>query len=82
MATKLDKSLKREDAVRLGQLPGEQGKLADRAGKLTEDLESLGSIVYVWANKDIVSTMGSVKDSLGKPDTGKTPPKADIEAIS
>ncbi|HEX8522029.1 MAG TPA: DUF4175 family protein, partial [Tepidisphaeraceae bacterium] len=62
--------LKREDAVRLGQLPGEQGKLSDRTTALEEDLAALGSIVYIWANKDIVTSMGLVKDDLGKPDTG------------
>ncbi len=65
-----DGSLHREDAVRLGQLPGEQGKLADRISKLDEDLSALGSIVYIWANKDIHRTMNEVKDDLGKPETG------------
>jgi hypothetical protein len=65
-----DGSLHRDDAIRLGQLPGEQGKLADRAAKLDEDLSALGSIVYIWANKDIVTTMKQVKDDLGKPQTG------------
>lgn len=70
-APKLDDgSLRREDAIRLGQLPGEQNKLADRAAKLNDDLSALGSIVYIWANKDIVTTMNGVKDDLGKPDTG------------
>jgi hypothetical protein len=65
-----DGSLHREDAVRLGQLPGEQGRLADRAAKLDEDLSALGSIVYIWANHDLVRTMKEVKDDLGKPQTG------------
>jgi hypothetical protein len=65
-----DGNLKRDDAIRLGQLPGEQGKLADRAARLDEDLVSVGSIVYVWANKDIVDSMTQVKDDLGKPATG------------
>src|SRR5205085_2647035 len=30
-----------------------------------------GGVVYVWANKDIVSTMNGVKDDLGKSVTGK-----------
>jgi hypothetical protein len=65
-----DGNLKREDALRLGQLPGEEGKLSDRTGKLEEDLSALGSIVYIWANKDIVTSMNLVKDELGKPVTG------------
>ena len=62
--------LPRPVAIRLGQLPGEQGGLADRADKLGERLQQLDSIVYVWANKDIVQTMRGVKDDLAKPDTG------------
>ena len=63
--------LPRPVAIRLGQLPGDQGGLSDRAAKLGEQLEKLDSIVFVWANKDIVSTMNNVKDDLAKPDTGK-----------
>ena len=56
--------------MRLGQLPGDQGKLADRTQELEEALAAVDSIVYIWANKDIVSSMTQVKDELGKPDTG------------
>ena len=52
------------------QLPGEQGKLSDQATELGKRLETLGSVVYVWANKDIVQSMGEVKDDLAKPETG------------
>jgi len=61
--------LKRPDAMKLGQLPGQQGKLADEVSKIDKDLASVGSIVYVWANKDIVKSMNGVKDDLGKSDT-------------
>jgi hypothetical protein len=67
-----DGNLKRDKAIRLGALPGEQGKLAESAQELNKRLETLKSIVYVWANKDIVSSMGEVKDELAKPETGKT----------
>lgn len=60
-----DGSLRREDSIRLGQLPGEQGRLADDIRKLDERLEALQSIVYVWANKDIARSMDEVKDRLG-----------------
>ena len=63
--------LPREVAIQLGQLPGEQGKLSDEAGRSAGKLETLGSIVYVWANKDIVRSMNEVKDDLAKPQTGK-----------
>ncbi len=75
--TRIDKSPKgpdgqinRVDAIRLGQLPGEQGKLSDKTNELEERLSALGSVVYVWANKDIVSSMNLVKTDLGKPTTG------------
>lgn len=55
---------------RLGQLPGDQGKLAESAQEQGKKLEGLKSIVYVWANKDIVSSMNEVKADLAKPDTG------------
>ncbi|MBC8106945.1 MAG: hypothetical protein H7Z14_10175, partial [Anaerolineae bacterium] len=60
----------RAEAIRLGQLPGEQGKLADRVSSIDKDLAEVGSIVYVWANKDISASMNGVKTDLGKPDTG------------
>ena len=41
-----DGSMTREALVRLGQLPGDQGKVADKTAKLDEDLSALGSIVY------------------------------------
>ena len=56
--------------MRLGQLPPEQGKLSETAEGLGKELEKIGSIVYVWANKDIVRSMNDVKDDLAKPDTG------------
>jgi hypothetical protein len=60
--------LKRADMIRMGQLPGEQGKLSDRAAALDKDLAAVGSIVYVWANKDIVQSMNEVKGDLPTPD--------------
>lgn len=61
----------RIDRVRLGQLPGEQGKLAERVTAIDQDLAAVGSVVYVWANKDIAGAMERVKTALGKPETGK-----------
>jgi hypothetical protein len=65
-----ESTLPRLDAVRLGQLPGEQGKLSDRVSKLEEDLTAADSVIYLWANKDIADSMKSVKDDLGKQQTG------------
>jgi len=58
--------LKRPEAMKLGQLPGQQGKLADDVSKIDKDLASVGSIVYIWSNKDIVKSMNGVKDDLGQ----------------
>jgi hypothetical protein len=66
-----DGTFRREDAVRLGALPGQQAALADRTAKLEEALSALGGVVYVWANKDIVESMNQVKGDLAKPDTGQ-----------
>ena len=60
----------REMAVRLGQLPTVQGDLSKRADDLGKQLEQLQSIVYAWANRDIIKSMNSVKDDLAKPETG------------
>ena len=71
-----DGSLKRADAIALAQLPGRQGALADRVQKLDDDLSTLDSVVYIWANKDIARSMTEVKDSLG---AGKTDAPVQIE---
>src|SRR5258705_6427450 len=75
-----DATFNREIAVTLGKLPGQQGGIADRPQKLEEDLAALGGIVYVWANKDIVQSMGEVKDDLAKPTTAK-PTQAEEKRI-
>src|SRR5688500_4186898 len=64
------RELPRNDGVRLTALPAEQGGLSKRTGDLEEDLAALGSIIYIWANKDIVGSMNLVKDDLAKPATG------------
>jgi len=62
--------LTREEEVHLNGLPGTQGEVADRTAKVGDMLKELDSIVYDWANKDIVKSMKEVKDDLAKPDTG------------
>lgn len=66
-----DGTLRREEAVRLGKLPADQANLSARTKSLDEDLSKLGSVVYVWANRDIVSSMDEVKSDLGDSKTGK-----------
>lgn len=63
--------LNRGETIKLGQLPGQQGKLADEVAKIDKDLAAVGSIVYIWSNKDIVKSMNGVKDELGQSTTGK-----------
>jgi hypothetical protein len=65
-----DGGLARADLVRLGQLPGEQSKLADTVKAIDEDLAGMNSTVYVWANKDIGESMEDVKADLTKQATG------------
>ena len=64
-----DGTMKHAEQIELGKLPGEQGSLSDRAKKIGEDLAGI-SIIYQWANSDIVRSMVEVKDDLAKPDTG------------
>jgi hypothetical protein len=65
-----DGNLPREALVKLGQLPGEQGQIADNAIRIGDDVKSLGSVVYSYANDEIVRSMKQVKDQLGKKQTG------------
>jgi hypothetical protein len=58
------------DSILLGQLPQQQGDLAERTKKMDRDLTALGGVVYVWANKDIVQVMQDVQGDLAKPETG------------
>ncbi|HEX4053736.1 MAG TPA: hypothetical protein VHX86_05690 [Tepidisphaeraceae bacterium] len=64
-----DGQLGHRDAILLGQLPPRQGVLVDQINKLDNDLASLDSIVYVWANHDIAVSMKSVRQELAKPRT-------------
>jgi hypothetical protein len=64
--------LKRADTIRLSQLPGEQGKLSDRVAELDKALVDVDSIVYTWANKDIVQSMTEVKSDLPAPEKAVT----------
>ena len=65
-----DGDIPRIEKVRLAQLVTVQGDLAGRTNELEEALAAAGSVVYVWANKDIVGSMNVVKEDLAKPTTG------------
>jgi hypothetical protein len=64
-----DGQLGHRDAVRLTQLPLDQESLADTTAKLDDDLNTLGGVVYIWANNDIVQSMRAVKGYLAMPQT-------------
>jgi hypothetical protein len=65
-----DGSLSRRAALQLSQISFDQGKLADTAEKMDPDLATLGSIVYSFANRDIVKNMRGVKEQLSNQQTG------------
>ena len=75
-----DGNLARADALQANRTPGEQGELSDRVTAMDEDLAALGSVVYVWANKDLSGRMNAVKEELGKQETGK-PVQAEQAAV-
>jgi hypothetical protein len=65
-----DGALPRELQLRLRQLPDEQDQIATKAAAMTADLATLQSIVYSFANRDLVKSMQQVRDQLAVPNTG------------
>lgn len=63
--------LGRADRIRANQISEAEKKLAARVRELDEDLASLKSIVYVWANKDIARSMDRVVADLVEARTGE-----------
>lgn len=56
----------------LGKLPKDESKLAEQIADIEEDLLALGSIIYVWANRDLQNTMQEVQKDLEASKTGPT----------
>lgn len=56
--------LSRADSVRLGQLPGEQATLVEQMKSIDEDLQSLGSVVFVWMGNRVQEQMESTRAML------------------
>ncbi|HTW93710.1 MAG TPA: hypothetical protein VMD30_02880, partial [Tepidisphaeraceae bacterium] len=77
-----DGSIAHEAKALLGILSIQQGKLADRASKLDQDLISLGSIAYTYANDDIVSQMNGVKDHLNAFEAGLPTQKSQARIVA
>ena len=65
-----DGSLNRLEAMKIRHLPDDQQKIADDTASVEDDLSSLGSVVYVWANRDIKNAMVGVHDDLAASKTG------------
>ncbi len=65
-----DGSLDRVTELALTGLSGTQAELAERTAGIEADLSGLGSIVYVWANQDIVKSMNAVKGHLAQARSG------------
>lgn len=61
----------RGDLIRLNQLSAAQQALAQRVGKLEDDLTAMNSIVYLWTNQDIARLMDQSRKDLDKPQTGR-----------
>ena len=64
-----DGSLPRATVLELSRLCVEQGKLADAAEKMDVDLSTLGSIVYRFANRNLVNDMHQAHDRLSQSQT-------------
>jgi hypothetical protein len=75
------KELARMEALLVAKLAKDQTALAEQIAAIEEDLKKLESTVYVWANKDIQSSMGEVKDDLTASKTG-VPTQAEETRIS
>ncbi len=54
----------------IAKLPKDELTLAEEIAAVEDDLRALGSIVYIWANKDIKNSMDEVKDDLVASKTG------------
>ena len=54
----------------LAKLSKDQTDVGDETAKIEPDLETLGSIVYVWANRDIKSAMDGVATQLAAAQSG------------
>ncbi|MFT3787231.1 MAG: hypothetical protein QM770_13855 [Tepidisphaeraceae bacterium] len=59
-----DGQLKRADSIALAQLADKQSALSKEIDEIGKDLDSLGSVVFVWANKQIGQQMDEVRPKL------------------
>ena len=64
----------------IAKLPKDQLSLAEQTAAIEDDLQALGSIVYIWANKDVKNSMDEVKDDLIASKTG-TPTQSEQARI-
>lgn len=57
-------NIRRTEWPTIKKLPQTQADLATDTSKIEEDLTALGSVVYVWANRDIKQAMDTVQADL------------------
>lgn len=68
----LNGNLPRTEWPILGRLPKDELKLAEQIAAIEEDLSALGSVIYVWANRDLQNTIQEVQKDLEASKTGPT----------
>ncbi|MGC4032741.1 MAG: hypothetical protein QM754_13620 [Tepidisphaeraceae bacterium] len=73
-------ALPRVQLLSINRLTKSQSDLADQTAKIEEDLNALGSVVYVWANRDIKQAMETVLADLKATKTA-VPTQAEQERI-
>ncbi|HQY88448.1 MAG TPA: hypothetical protein PK402_07305, partial [Tepidisphaeraceae bacterium] len=74
--------LGRADSVRLGQLPAAQAKLVEQMKSIEEDLQSLGSVVFVWMGKRVQEEMETTRAMLQENRTGAATQKTHERVIA
>lgn len=72
--------LARADAIMVAKTAEDQKANAEETAKIDSDLESLGSVIYIWANRDIRNSMEQVREQLSAQKTG-TPTQAEQQRI-
>ena len=70
----------RVKGITLTKLSKDQSAVADDTAKIEPDLQTLGSIVYVWANRDIKGAMDGVTTQLAAAQSG-VPTRAEQDRV-
>lgn len=65
----------------VGIASDQQNELSQKTAKLNDDLTSIGSVAYVYANTDIAARMSAAGQALGKLDPGAVTQKTQARAV-